>query len=133
MTTLPIINATDLHKKLQNNAVQLIDIRESREFNHEHVEGAVSVPLSTFGNNETIPESDKQTVFMCLSGMRTSSNAGKLADCISGDSYILDGGLNSWKRAGHDVKKKARTPFEINRQIQIAGVILILIAFYLQF
>jgi rhodanese-related sulfurtransferase len=43
-------------------------------------------------------------IFHCQSGMRTATNAGRLAACCTGAAYVLDGGLNAWRAAGLPVR-----------------------------
>ena len=37
---------------------------------------------------------------MCRSGARTGMNCGRLAACIPGEAFVLEGGLNGWKAEG---------------------------------
>ena len=47
--------------------------------------------------------------------------AQRLADAASCQAYLLDGGLEAWKKAGLPVAVDARQPLEIMRQVQIAA------------
>ena len=47
-------------------------------------------------------------IFHCQSGMRTATNAGRLAGTCKGEAYVLAGGLNAWKEAGLPLKKGVR-------------------------
>ena len=67
------------------------------------------------------------------SGARTSANAGHLADAAKCEAYILDGGIEAWKRAGLPVQQDNKQPIEIVRQVQIAAGGLVLLGVVLGF
>jgi rhodanese-related sulfurtransferase len=52
------------------------------------------------------------------------------ADC---EAYILDGGLEAWKRAGLPVTVDSTQPIDIIRQVQIAAGSLVLLGMLLGF
>ena len=62
------------------------------------------------------------------SGARTKGNAPKLAAAAGKcETYILDGGIDAWKKAGLPVALDRKQPIEIMRQVQIAAGSLVLI------
>ena len=64
-----------------------------------------------------------RSLFHCKSGARTLANAPRLAD-KAGDAceaYIVEGGLDAWKRAGLPVVTDRRQPIELQRQVQIGA------------
>ena len=61
------------------------------------------------------------------SGNRTGVNCQRLADRIAGPAYVLDGGLDAWKKAGLPTRIDAKAPLELMRQVQIAAGSLILL------
>ena len=65
--------------------------------------------------------------------MRTAGACDRLAACTSGDSFVLDGGLDAWVKAGLPVATNADAPMEIMRQVQIAAGSLVLIGVLLGF
>lgn len=66
-------------------------------------------------------------IFHCRSGHRTASNAQRLAVSVDCDAYILEGGIDAWKRAGLAVTSDRRQPIEIMRQVQITAGSLVLL------
>jgi rhodanese-related sulfurtransferase len=46
---------------------------------------------------------------MCRSGARTGMNCVRLAACVPGEAFVLEGGLNGWKAAGLPTVSGART------------------------
>ena len=125
--TLTPMDAATLADRLKRGDVTVVDIREPDEFAREHIAGAVSVPLSTLerGRLDVAPRGD--VVFQCKSGMRTGANCDRLAAAVEGPAYVLTGGLDAWKQSGGRVTAHAGAPLEINRQVQIAiGVFMLL-------
>ena len=64
---------------------------------------------------------------MCRSGMRTDSNCVKLSNLVNGDAFVLEGGLEGWKKQGLGVKRNDKVPMELMRQVQIAAGSLVLV------
>ncbi len=85
-------------KGLIDRGAILVDIREANEFARERVPGARNLPLSILGEVESVGAN--AVIFHCKSGMRTRTNARRLAAAAGGTAYILEGGIDAWKRAG---------------------------------
>ena len=81
----------------------------------------------------TSSDPDADVIFTCRSGMRTAGACDRLAARTSGDSFVLDGGLDAWVKAGLPVATNADAPMEIMRQVQIAAGSLVLIGVLLGF
>jgi len=127
MSTLTRLSPQDLEKKLRTENIRLIDIRETDEFAREHIKGAVSMPLSSIAKANVVNDSDGSVAFMCRSGMRTDSNCAKLSSLVAGDAFVLEGGLEGWKKQGLGVARDDKAPLELNRQVQIAAGGLVLV------
>jgi rhodanese-related sulfurtransferase len=65
--------------------------------------------------------------------MRTAGACDRLAAPVSGDAFVLEGGLDAWAKAGLPVATNADAPMEIMRQVQIAAGSLVLIGVVLGF
>lgn len=100
MSALIPIDAQSLARRLETGEVTLIDIREPGEFASEHVQGAVSAPLSRLSTGEVKVRSATPVVFTCKTGMRTGVNCKQLAAYVGEPAYVLEGGLEAWKKAG---------------------------------
>ena len=124
MTPLNAISATQT-KALKN--VKLIDIREPDEYVREHITGAVNLPLSALKSSQLELDAGEDIVFYCRSGNRTQVNCNRLADIVSGQAQILDGGITAWKMAGLPVTENRKAPMEIQRQVQITAGFLALL------
>lgn len=116
--SLPTIDVTRARRLLDEGAV-LIDIREADERAREHVPGARHNPLSRLSAVD--PRGAKAVIFHCRSGARTAANAQRLAAATACEAYVLEGGLEAWKKAGLPVTVDARQPIEIMRQVQITA------------
>ncbi|CAN5901611.1 rhodanese family protein [soil metagenome] len=122
--SLPVIDAANARKLIDQGAV-LVDIREPDERAREHVPGALHNPLSRLA--AVAAPSDKAVIFHCRSGARTAANAHRLAGTTSCQTYILEGGLEAWKKAGLPVAIDRRQPIEVMRQVQIVAGSLVLL------
>ena len=69
----------------------------------------------------------KTVVFHCRSGARTAANAQRLASAAGCEAYVLEGGIDAWKKAGLPVAVDQRQPIEIMRQVQITAGSLVLL------
>lgn len=117
----------DVARRIADQKAVLIDVREVDEFARTHIEGALSVPLSQWAaaNFKAAPNQD--VIFTCRSGMRTQTACGQLAARVDGEAYVLEGGIDGWRRAGLPLQVDAKAPLELMRQVQIAAGSLVLI------
>ena len=127
MTSLQNISPQRAGELIQAGAT-LVDIREADEFRREHIPGARHHALSGMEGASPLRSDREVLIFHCRSGARTKTNARKLAaaaqDC---QAYILDGGLEAWKKAGLPVTLDRSQRIDIMRQVQIAAGSLVLL------
>lgn len=99
-----------------------MDVREPDEHARERIPGAQSLPLSQLREVELTVAAGQPVLFHCRSGARTTGNADRLAE-KAGDweAFILEGGLDAWKKAGLPVAMDRRQPLELMRQVQIVA------------
>ena len=116
--TLPSIDAAQAKRLIDEGAI-LVDIREADERAREHVQGSHHNALSRLSAIDSAKS--KAVVFHCRSGARTAANAGRLAQAAGCDAYLLQGGIEAWKKAGLPVTTDTRQPIEIMRQVQITA------------
>jgi rhodanese-related sulfurtransferase len=108
--------------ELMRDGAVLIDIREADEHARERIPGARHHALSRLDAAHPARPGDQVLVFHCRSGARTTANAPRLATVAPGcESYVLDGGIEAWKKAGLPTALDTRQPIEIGRQVQIAA------------
>lgn len=122
--TLPAI-APQAARQLIDQGAILVDIRELDEHRREWVPGARHEALSRLAPIDSAGA--RAIVFHCRSGARTKANTQRLAEAAACDAYILEGGIEAWKKAGLPVAVDRRQPLEIMRQVQITAGSLVVI------
>jgi len=122
--SLPTIDAVRAKRLIDDGAV-LVDVREADERAREHVPGTRHHALSKLSTIDTAGA--KAVIFHCRSGARTAANAARLAGATGCDAYVLEGGIDAWKKAGLPVTTDMRQPIEIMRQVQITAGSLVLL------
>jgi rhodanese-related sulfurtransferase len=114
--------------ELVRTGAVLIDIRAVDEHAREHIPGARHHALTRIDSESPARSGDDVLIFHCRSGARTKGNAARLAaatpEC---ETYILDGGLDAWKKAGLPVTLDRSQPIDIMRQMQITAGSLVLL------
>ena len=110
-------------RRLLDQGAILVDIREADEHAREKVLGAHHLALSKLDEADLALHEGKPVIFHCKSGARTMRNASRLAQKVSGacEAFIVDGGLDAWKKAGLPVVTDRRQPIELQRQVQIGA------------
>ena len=119
---LNTITPEDAARLLREGGATLVDVREADEHARERIPGARNLPLSRLEEAELAVHQGKPVLFHCRSGARTAGNADRLA-AKAGlcEAYVVEGGLDAWKRAGLPVAEDRRQPIELMRQVQIAA------------
>jgi rhodanese-related sulfurtransferase len=107
---------------IREEGATLVDVREPDEQARARIPGAHSLPLSRLGQGEIPVERGRAVLFHCRSGARTAGAAAALAAKAGGcDAFIVEGGIEAWRRAGLPVAEDRRQPIELMRQVQIAA------------
>jgi molybdopterin/thiamine biosynthesis adenylyltransferase/rhodanese-related sulfurtransferase len=94
------LTATDLRKLLDQasraGAFVLVDVREPREFNTGHLDGAINIPVAELERRLREIPPQASPVFICRSGSRSlAASAMALRAGITAPAY-LEGGLLAW-------------------------------------
>ncbi|MBR0857041.1 rhodanese family protein [Bradyrhizobium liaoningense] len=120
--SLPAIKPSEARRLLDSGAL-LIDIREADEHARENIPGARHLPLSKLDEIDLAVHQGKPVIFHCKSGMRTQANSLRLAAKLGGtcEAYIVEGGLDAWRKAGLPVTSDRHQPLELQRQVQIGA------------
>jgi rhodanese-related sulfurtransferase len=119
---LNTITPDEAARLLREGGATLVEVREADEHARERIPGARNLPLSRLEEAELAVHQGKPVLFHCRSGARTAGNADRLA-AKAGlcEAYVVEGGLDAWKRAGLPVAEDRRQPLELMRQVQIAA------------
>ena len=121
--SLPTISPAEA-KRLLDQGAALIDIRGRAEHARERIEGAKNLPIESL---TTLEGGNGIAIFHCRSGQRTAMHAAKLTEAASCEAYIVEGGIEAWKKAGLPVARDRSQPIEIQRQVMIAAGSLVLL------
>jgi rhodanese-related sulfurtransferase len=125
MSELKSISPARAAELIRAGAV-LVDVRELDEHKRERIPGAHHHPLSGLDKAKPGGAGDV-LIFHCKSGARTRANAPRLTAAADCEAYVLDGGIESWRKAGLPVEVDRKHPIALARQVQIlAGTLVIL-------
>jgi len=100
---IPTITPHQLWQMLHNgqNQPQIIDVREPREYQQNHIPQATLNPLPyLLAHPETVPANGQKMVFVCRSGRRSRRVAQLLQNQGYQNIVILQGGMLAWESAG---------------------------------
>jgi len=114
---------------LVREGAMLVDIRERDEYVREHIEGARHHAVSMLDRASPAQPGDEVLVFHCKSGARTKANAERIAATLPEgiQTYILEGGIDAWKKAGLPVRLDRSQPISTMRQVQIVAGSMVLL------
>lgn len=114
-------------RQLMQEGAVLVDIRAADEHAREHISEARHMPVDQITSQQQPFGDARAVIYHCRGGHRTQANAARLASCVSCDAYMLEGGLDAWKKAGLQVEVGFGQPLELQRQVQIGAGSLILL------
>ena len=98
--TFSELKLDDVRKLMDEGDYDIVDVREDWEWNKGHVPGARHVVLSALLANPTAQKFRDKTIFVCLSGER-SSVASEMAIALGVKDVVnFRGGTKAWKDAG---------------------------------
>ena len=111
----------------------LVDIRELDEHVRERIPGARHHALSTLDTVSPARPGDDVLIFHCKSGARTQANASRLAAAANCEAYVLEGGIEAWKKLKLPIASDRKQPIAMARQVQILAGSLVLLGMLLGF
>lgn len=105
----------------------IMDVREKDEFDAEHIEHSIHVPLSRIaalapGMLDRMTERD--VIIMCRGGNRAKLAAQQLAQLGYSDKVrftVFEGGILEWKRLGRPTLVTKSSHLPIMRQVQLVA------------
>lgn len=108
----------------------IIDVREKDEFDAEHIESSIPIPLSTF--HWQAPAlfkalTGKRVLLLCRSGKRAAIAASQATGFSGGIQVeVFEGGIMEWKKQGRPILAFGKSHIPIMRQVQLIAGILVL-------
>jgi sulfur-carrier protein adenylyltransferase/sulfurtransferase len=92
------VTATELKQMMDNKEdIQMIDVRESHEFEAGHIEAEL-IPMNTIPQNLQKISKDKKVIMICRSGNRSGNVIRFMEGQGFENLYNLKGGLLAWKK-----------------------------------
>lgn len=76
---------------------QLLDVRQPREYENEHLPGARLIPLKQLPEKQNDLDRQKPLLVYCASGARSRAAAQFLAGQGFGEVYNISGGIKKWQ------------------------------------
>ncbi len=112
------LDAATARRWLDEGRAELIDIRDAGERRRLRIEAARWMPLAGLDAGLKAEPGGKVGVFHCQSGRRTRLAAEQLAAVGYGETYVLAGGIQAWRKAGGPVVSDSGA-ISVMRQVQI--------------
>lgn len=121
VNSMDIDEAREFMGNHEEGSYNLVDVRQPKEYEKEHIPGAKLIPLSQLGDSLDKLDPEKPTIVHCAIGGRSRVAAQTLASNGFSEVYNLSGGIKAWngeKTSGPvelnmDIIKGNETPIEI--------------------
>ncbi len=97
---VPEADAQTVRRWLEAGEIVLVDVRETSEYEQEHIAGSVLCPLSVFVSDLFPRIPDKMVVLHCAIGKRSAAAAKQLIKTGHTRIINLQGGIKAWKESG---------------------------------
>jgi rhodanese-related sulfurtransferase len=100
------ISAADAKVMQGKSDVLFVDVREANEFKSGHIPGSVNIPRGTLEMEieKTAPDKAAAIVAYCRSGARSALATATLTKMGYTNVVNMDGGWNTWLKAGFPVE-----------------------------
>jgi rhodanese-related sulfurtransferase/rubrerythrin len=94
--------AKEYIKAHKNDTFQLLDVRQPKEYEQEHLPGAILIPLKELITRKDELDKTKPTLVYCAAGVRSKAASQLLQGQGFKDVYNISGGIKAWNgiRAG---------------------------------
>ena len=112
------IDAATVEKWLSEDNVVLVDVRETSEFDQEHIPGALLQPMSAF-DPELFPKvPGKNVVLHCAVGKRSEAAGKMLINEGHHNIMHMSGGIRAWKDAGFETEEQFIPPIVVEPAVK---------------
>ena len=102
-SSIRTFSVEDVRSGVSEGKLTVLDIREPHEYSKEHIEGSVSVPLTSVRSGGIPSLPGRPVVTVCPSGFRSTSAGSVLRLRGIQDIGVMIDGLKSWKSQGYDL------------------------------
>jgi rhodanese-related sulfurtransferase len=121
-------------KQLQSReSVALIDVRQPDEYAREHIPQAINIPQAAVTSGVLEALSADRVMLYCNTGNRSSDAREVVNRGGKSKAYNLAGGIERWCKGNGKVKGAQSVALPLQRQVQIAVSLLVLVGIALGF
>ncbi len=100
--SIKLLSAEDLQDMIAGDFdFVLLDVRAPLEYEDNHIEGAINIPVADLRTRYNELNRDKTTVLICSTGNRSSLGASLLEQHGFKDVYNIAGGMTGYSAAGY--------------------------------
>ena len=98
---IKLVSAEEMQYILQQEDVQLVDVRSSEDYERGHIANSQNIDFSSPTFEEDVKKLDKSkpVILYCKSGKRSAECAKKLKEAGFKKIYDLDGGISKWEHS----------------------------------
>ncbi len=93
----------ELRRCITHKSISLLDVRETHEYEEEHVPNSISVPLTQLGLGAPLLLGKGSIATICPSGFRSTTAASLLKRLGYNDVRVAWSGLNEWTEKGYQL------------------------------
>ena len=105
-STITMIDSEEVKTMLQDDQVQLVDVRTVKEFNEHYIKGAENIVYDdNFNQKLDKLEKDKPIIVYCRSGRRSAKCTAIMEKQGFTKIYELKGGITQWMKEENDIEK----------------------------
>lgn len=126
VTTIQITDFANIYTKGLSDSVLLLDVRTPVEYNEEHLNGAINVPLDELETQLDTLSGYNLVYIYCRTGSRSYSACERLAERGFAGVINLHGGVVAWKEQNHSIHTNTNISLSIDRQVKLIAGSLIL-------
>lgn len=126
------MNADEFEKGIQQQNIQLLDVRTAGEFQNGHIQHALQANWNNkteFTERVKHIDKDKPVYVYCLAGGRSAAAAAWLRENGYKEVYDLAGGMNAWRAASKPVEgvsqEKQLTLADFQAMVPATGICLV--------
>jgi len=101
-------NVDEVRSRLdRGDKLVLVDVREDREFDADHLPGAVHLGKGIIERDveDKYPDLQTELILYCGGGFRSALSADNLQKMGYSNIISMDGGIRSWREKGYPLEK----------------------------
>ncbi len=98
------VSPGEAREMIENGGAQVIDVRETHEYQKGHVPGALHIPVSTVFARRAELSHDRDLVFICAVGQRSALACEMAAAAGFTRLFNVEGGTEAWIKEGYPVE-----------------------------